>query len=452
MLAILGYLMIVTFMVLLLTKKMTPFNGLVLVPVVFGLIAALVTKTPILDAFQWIFEGLYFKPGDAGKITAGVAPTITLLLFAILYFSVMLDAGLFDPLAVYMIKWAKGDPMKITIASALITLAVSLDGDGTTTVLIVTSAMLLMYKKMGMKQIYLAAIIGFGNSVMNLVPWSGPMARAMPVLNIGPKEFLLPVLPGMFAAGLLCIFQAYTYGKKERKRLGYKPGMGILTDDETEHIISDVTLNNIQYKRPKLIWFNLALTIAIMVLLIMDVINGGILFLLGTGIALMVNYKDLDLQNSRLLANGAEALGPVSLVFGAGVIMGILNGSGMSSAIATQLVSMIPENLGSYIPFILALISLPGLFFLPNDAFYFGILPVIAPIAYSYGATPVEIGVASLMGQAVRFASPLVAFLYVLVDRTEVSFVDYQKEYLKWGLISFVLQTAIAILTGAIPL
>lgn len=452
MLAILGYLMIVTFMVLLLTKKMTPFNGLVLVPVVFGLIAALVTKTPILDAFQWIFEGLYFKPGDAGKITAGVAPTITLLLFAILYFSVMLDAGLFDPLAVYMIKWAKGDPMKITIASALITLAVSLDGDGTTTVLIVTSAMLLMYKKMGMKQIYLAAIIGFGNSVMNLVPWSGPMARAMPVLNIGPKEFLLPVLPGMFAAGLLCIFQAYTYGKKERKRLGYKPSMGILTDDETEHIISDVTLNNIQYKRPKLIWFNLALTIAIMVLLIMDVINGGILFLLGTGIALMVNYKDLDLQNSRLLANGAEALGPVSLVFGAGVIMGILNGSGMSSAIATQLVSMIPENLGSYIPFILALISLPGLFFLPNDAFYFGILPVIAPIAYSYGATPVEIGLASLMGQAVRFASPLVAFLYVLVDRTEVSFVDYQKEYLKWGLISFVLQTAIAILTGAIPL
>lgn len=452
MLAILGYLMILTFMVLLLTKKVTPFNGLVLVPVVFGIIAAIATNTPILDAFKWIFEGLYFKAGDAGKITAGVAPTITLLLFAILYFSVMLDVGLFDPLAVYMIKWAKGDPMKITIASALITLAVSLDGDGTTTVLIVTAAMLLMYKKMGMKQIYLAAIIGFGNSVMNLVPWSGPMARAMPVLNIRPKEFLLPVLPGMFAAALLCIFQAYTYGKKERKRLGYKKGMGILSEDETKHIIDDVTLNNIDYKRPKLIVFNLALTIAIMVLLIMDVINGGILFLIGTGIALMVNYKDLNLQNSRLLANGAEALGPVSLVFGAGVIMGILNGSGMSSAIATQLVSMIPESLGGYIPLILALISLPGLFFLPNDAFYFGILPVIAPIAYSYGATPVEIGVASLMGQAIRFASPLVAFLYVLVDRTEVSFVDYQKEYLKWGFISFALQLTVAILTGAIPI
>lgn len=452
MLAMLGYLMIIIFMVLLLAKKISPFAGLVLVPVAFGIIAALVKGLPVLDTFEWIFQGLYYSINDAGKVSSGVAPTITLLLFAILYFSVMLDAGLFDPLAVAMIKWAKGDPMKITIASAVITLSVSLDGDGTTTVLIVTAAMLLLYKRMHMKQIYLAAIIGFGNSVMNLVPWSGPMARAMPVLNIGPKEFLIPVLPGMFAAGVLAIYQAYYYGKKERQRLGYVAGKAHLSEEDTQKIIADVTLTHVEYKRPRLIWFNFILTIAIMVLLIMDVINGGILFLLGTDIALIVNYKDISLQNSRLLANGAEALGPVSLVFGAGVIMGILNGSGMSSDIANQLVSMIPESFGGYIPLILALISLPGLFFLPNDAFYFGILPVIAPIAYSYGATPVQIGVASLMGQALRFASPLVAFLYVLVDKTEVSFVDYQKEYMKWGLISFALQTLVAILTGAIPI
>lgn len=74
-----------------------------------------------MKAFEWIYEGLYYAVAGSGKITAGVAPTITLLLFAILYFSIMLDVGLFDPLAVMMIKWAKGDPMKITIASAVIT-------------------------------------------------------------------------------------------------------------------------------------------------------------------------------------------------------------------------------------------------------------------------------------------------------------------------------------------
>lgn len=453
MLGLLGYGMIIVFMALLLMRKITPFAGLITIPIVFGIIAALYNGQSPLEVFKWVYEGLYFKVGDGGTIINGVAPTITLLLFAILYFSVMLDVGLFDPLAKLMIRWAKGDPMKICVATGVISLVVSLDGDGTTTVLIVCAAVLTLFKKMKMNQLYLATIIGVCNSVMNLVPWSGPMARAMPVLNIGPKEFFVPVIPGMAAASVLALYMCYYYGKKERKRLGYDTnGKGIIKDDDLENIIREISENNIELKRPKLIIFNLMLTLLIMSLLIFDVINGGILFLAGTAIALIVNYKDLNLQNSRLLANGSEALGPVSLVFGAGVIMGVLNGSGMSAEIANQIVSLIPENLGGYIPLFLALISLPGLFFLPNDAFYFGILPVIAPIAYQYGATPAEIGVASLMGQAIRFASPLVAFLYVLVNRTEVEFVDYQKEYLKWGFASFVIQLLVALAIGAIPL
>lgn len=453
MLAILGYGMIIVFMVLLLARKITPFAGLILIPLLFGMIAAAVTGAPILEVFDWIYQGLYFDVAADGKITTGVAPTITLLLFAILYFSVMLDVGLFDPLAVKMIRWAKGDPMRICVATGVISLVVSLDGDGTTTVLIVCAAVLTLFKKMKMNQLYLAAIIGFCNSVMNLVPWSGPMARAMPVLNIGPREFFVPVIPGMVAATLWALYMCYHYGKKERTRLGYDSnGKGIIKDSDLDVIITEINEKDIELKRPKLLWFNMLLTLLIMLLLILGILNGGILFLIGTAIALLVNYKDLTLQTQRLLANGAEALGPVSLVFGAGVIMGILNGSGMSSAIAQQMVSMIPASLGEYIPLFLALISLPGLFFLPNDAFYFGILPVIAPIAYQYGATPVEIGVASLMGQAIRFASPLVAFLYVLVNRTEVSFVDYQKEYLKWGLPSYFIQLAVAILIGIIPI
>ena len=453
MLALLGYGMIVTFMVLLLAKKMSPFAALILVPVVFGLAAAFISGTPLLEVFDWIFGGLYYSL-DENKtlISKGVAPTITLLLFAILYFSVMLDVGLFDPLATKMIKWAKGDPMKICVATGVISLIVSLDGDGTTTVLIVTTAVLTLFKKMKMNQLYLAVIIGFSNSVMNLVPWSGPMARAMPVLNLTPKEFFVPVIPGMIGATFLALYMCYYYGKKERARLGYTAEGGIIHDSDLEHIIKEINEKDAYLKRPKLIWFNFILTAAIMTMLIMDIINGGILFVLGTAIALLVNYRQLNLQSSRLIANGGEALGPVSLVYGAGIIMGVLNGSGMSEAIAQQMAGMIPETMGAYIPLFLALISLPGLFFLPNDAFYFGILPVLAPIAYQYGATPTEIGVASLMGQAIRFASPLVAFLYVLVDRTEVSFGDYSKEYMKWGLPSFAIQTIIAILIGAIPL
>lgn len=451
MLALLGYLMVVVFMILLLSKKISPFAGLILVPLAFGFIVAGYTGQSFLNVFDWIYEGLYYQVVGDG-IKSGVAPTITLLLFAILYFSIMLDVGLFDPLSKVLIKWAKGDPLRLCLATAAISMIVSLDGDGTTTVLIITAAVLSLFKKMKMRQLYLAVLIAIPNSIMNLVPWSGPMARAMPVLNIGPKEFFVPLIPGMIGAMALTVYMAYYYGKKERVRLGCVDGKSIITENDLEAIMVSLDDDPDNLKRPKLLLFNFVLTVLIMVLLILDIVNGGMLFLVGTSIALIVNYKDPGLQAKRLTANGAEALGPVSLVFGAGVIMGVLNGSGMSAGIAEHIVSLLPENMGGYIPLLLALISLPGLFFLPNDAFYFGILPVIAPIAYSFGASPVNIGVASLIGQAVRFASPLVAFLYVLVDRTEVNFADYQKEYLKWGIPSYFIQLIIAILTGAIPL
>lgn len=472
MLALIGYLMIVVFMVLLLTKKISPFVGLVIISLIFGIVVCIVQDISVLEAFKWIKEGIFYKVVN-GKVKAGTMGTATLLLFAILFFSVMLDVGVFDPMCIGLVKMAKGDPLKICLVTAFISMVVSLDGDGTTTVLIVTAAVLSLFKKLKMNKLYLALLIAIPNSILNYVPWSGPMARAMPVLNIGAKEFFLPVIPGMLVALVFATFMAWKLGMNERKRLNYqpvksgsksKPANGTLAADELavtanavsesdiDEIINELRENNKELKRPKLFWFNLILTIGVMVLLIMDIMDGGVIFLVATALTLMVNYKDPGMQAKRLVANGSEALGPVSLVFGAGVIMGVLNGSGMSDAIAKHIVSLIPPQMGIYVPLILALISLPALIFLPNDAWYFGILPVIAPIAYSYGATPVQVGVASLIGQATRFCSPLVAFLYVLVDKTEVNFADYQKAFFKWALPIYFIHLIMALVTGTIPL
>ena len=465
MIAFLGYAMIIVFMALLLTKKISPFVGLIMISLIFGIIVCIYKDISILQAFTWVKEGIYYKVVN-GKVTKGTMGTATLLLFAILFFSIMLDVGLFEPMCVGLIKMTKGDPLRICLATALISAVVSLDGDGTTTVLIVTASVLALFKKIKMNKLYLALLIAVPNSILNYVPWSGPMARAMPVLNIGAREFFLPLIPGILVALVYAGYMAWHLGMKERKRLGYhtsnlKANAGnaeaaAKASAENEQIIHDIIHdmkeNNKELKRPKLFVFNLILTLGVMGLLIMDVMDGGVAFLVATALALMINYKEPGTQAKRLVANGAEALGPVSLVFGAGVIMGVLNGSGMSSAIAQHIVTLVPPTMGKYVPLFLALVSLPGLIFLPNDAFYFGILPVIAPIAYSYGATPVEVGVASLIGQATRFCSPLVAFLYVLVDRTEVNFGDYQKAFFKWALPLFFIHLFMAIITGAIPL
>ncbi|HBK5306601.1 TPA: citrate transporter, partial [Enterococcus faecium] len=182
-----------------------------------------------------------------------------MLLFAILYFSIMLDAGLFDPITKKMIYFAKGDPMKVLMATAVVAAAVSLNGDGTTTTLICCSAFIPIYKKLNMKLMNLGVLVILQNTIMNLLPWGGPTARAMAVLEVD-ADILSYLAPGMILSVLYVIFfVAYRMGKKERARLG----VTTLTDKELEEmtIVNDPEL--LEIRRPKNFAFNGILTIVL---------------------------------------------------------------------------------------------------------------------------------------------------------------------------------------------
>ena len=61
----------------------------------------------------------------------------------------------------------------------------------------------------------------------------------------------------------------------------------------------------------------------------------------------------------------------VLLVFGAGVFMGLFQGTGMATALTDSIVQIIPKQLAGFWSLIIALISIPGTFFLTNDGFYY---------------------------------------------------------------------------------
>ena len=127
MLSILGFLTIVVFLALIILKKLSVVTALVIVPIVFGLLAGFNIK----ELTGMMFDGV-----------KQVAPTGILLMFAVLYFGTMLDTGLFDPIVERIIRYAKGDPLKVVMGTAILTMMVHLDGDGTATFMIVISAFL----------------------------------------------------------------------------------------------------------------------------------------------------------------------------------------------------------------------------------------------------------------------------------------------------------------------
>lgn len=443
LLTIIAYAMIIVFMYIIMKKKMSPFTVLVIIPLIFAIIAMLTGVAKKGSLGDFVLEGI--------KTTAN---TGIMLLFAILYFSIMLDAGLFDPITKKMIRFAKGDPMKVLIATAVVAATVSLNGDGTTTTLICCSAFIPIYKKLDMKLMNLGVLVILQNTIMNLLPWGGPTARAMAVLNVD-ASILAYLAPGMILALAYVIFYVAPHmGRQERKRLGVKQ----LTDAEIEEMTAVTDPEVQKMRRPQNFVFNGILTIVLIGWLVAGSFISAIemppllLFLVGTCIALMVNYPSLKDQSKRIGENGGDAVQVVILVFAAGVFMGLFQGTGMAEALAQSFTQIIPHQLAGFWGLVIAVISAPGAFFISNDGFYFGVLPVLAQAGRAYGFSNMDMALASLMGQAFHLLSPLVAFIYLLLRLTGLDMGQWQKEAAKYALGVFIIFVITIILSGHMPL
>ena len=431
MLTILAYLMIIVFMTLIMTKRLSAMIALILVPIVFALMAGFGSELGPM-----MFDGI-----------KKLAPTGVMLMFAILYFGVMIDAGLFAPVVRFILKIVGNDPAKIVVGTFILATVVSLDGDGSTTYMITCAAMLPLYKRLGISRLVLACVVMMAAHNMNILPWGGPTARVASALGVEMTQIFVPLIPSMVVTGVWGVFVAFVLGRRERARLGLT-GMSAavdMTDDPDCEGDPDLA-------RPKLLWVNFALTVALMVLLVLGTFPLQVLFMVASALALMINYPSLKQQKERIECHAANILPVVSLIFAAGIFVGVLSGTKMVDAIAASVIAGVPAWLGPYMAVVTAVLSVPFTFFISNDAFYFGILPILAKAAAVYGFTAAEIGRASLIGQQVHLLSPLVASTYLLVGLAGVEFGDHQRYTLLWALSAFFVMLAATIVFGVIPI
>lgn len=431
MLSFLGFATILVFLALIMTKKMSVMTALVITPVVFGLLAG-------------------FTPKELGDFAlAGikqVAPTGVLLMFAVLYFATMLDAGLFDPVIAAIIKSVKGDPLKVILGTAILTMIVHLDGDGTATFMIVLSAFSPIYKQLKINRKILASIVALSVGPLHLVPWSGTSARAISTLKSDAVHIFNPNIPAIIAGIMWVLFVAYWFGQKERKRLG-------IIEFEYNHK-DNLNTEQHQLRRPNLLIINTILTISLIVALTKGWLPAPVLFVIASMIALLVNYPKLTDQQKVIKSHGTNIFLVSSMIFAAGIFSGILTGSKMIDAMANSLVALIPQQHASWLPTLTAITSLPASILFTPDAYYFGVVPILSQTATQFGLDPLEIGRAALLGQmTVGFPiSPLTASTFLLVGLTEVDLGEHQRHTFFWAWGTTIVMTIMALLTGSIHL
>jgi CitMHS family citrate-Mg2+:H+ or citrate-Ca2+:H+ symporter len=433
MLAVLGFATLGVFLVLTMTRRLSVLTALVLIPLVAALVGGFAPELGTL----------------VGEGVLKVAPVAIMITFAVLYFSLMMDEGLFDPAVRRITTWAKGDPMKITVGTAVLTLLVALDGDGASTFLITVSAMLPLYQRLGMRPIVLAGVVCLGAGVMNMVPWGGPTARAMAALHTDSSVIFTPLLPAMAAGIAWVLLSAYLIGRKERARVGVQD-LAVAGDGPGTLLAPPRRTTGQQVR----FWFNLALTVALVITLLMQVLPLEVLFVIAFSIALLVNRPRWTQQQELLQKHGYSVLLVTSMIFAAGVFTGVLGGSGMITAMAEGLVQLVPEGMGSLLPLLTAVTSMPMSLLFTPDAFYFGVVPVLAETTQALGGNPAEIGRAAVLGQMTTGfpLSPLAASTFILVGLTAVDLGDHQRFIFKWAFGTTLVMTAVALLTGAISL
>ena len=281
---------------------------------------------------------------------------------------------------------------------------------------------------------------------MNLTPWGGPTARAASALQVDASHVFIPMIPSMLVAIIWLFFLAYLYGKYERKRLG------VISIDNISHADNLTISKDPDAQRPHLRWFNGTLTLVLMAALVKGILPMPILFMLGFCIALVVNYPCLQMQKKRIATHADSVLAVVGVIFAAGVFTGILTGTGMVESMSKQFVALIPASMGPYMAPITGALSMPLTFFMSNDAFYFGVLPILAEAATQYGIEPVEIARASIIGQPIHLLSPLVPSTYLLCGLAAVEFADHQKFTLKWAFMTCCVLMGSALVFGVFPL
>ncbi|MGW5647290.1 CitMHS family transporter [Saccharopolyspora sp. NPDC003752] len=423
MIALLGLCMVTVFLYLVMSKRLSPMVSLIVVPAAFAVLGG-------------------FAPDLGDMITDGiksVAPTAAMLLFAILYFGIMIDAGLFDPIARAVVRLTRNDPLRLIMGTVALVAVVSLDGDGTTTFMITVSALLPIYRKLGVSPVLMTGLACMTNAVLNVVPWGGPAARAASALKLDPQELFVPMIPAL-VAGLATVFViAYAIGLRERARLRTAaPVLVGAGGPDTYHGGSadfDVLAPDRESLRPKLFWFNAVLTIALLTALIIGILPIAVLFMIGCGLALIVNYPRLEQQRARIASHADSVVAVVAMVFAAAVFTGVLSGTGMIEQMAHYLLTAMPDALFPFFSIIVAVLSVPFTFFMSNDAFYFGVMPILAEAGAQHGIGAMEIARASLLGQPIHMLSPLVPAMYVLIGLAKVDLGDHHRFAIKWALV-----------------
>ncbi|MEY9976881.1 CitMHS family transporter [Lysinibacillus sp. RC79] len=433
-LSIIGFLTIIIIVALLISGRVSPLVAMVIPPIVAAFIAG----------FNFDELGEFFSSGLSSVMNVAV-----MFIFAIIFFGIMQDVGLFEPLINKMIALSKGNIIVVAVITVIIAVVAQLDGSGASTFLITIPALLPLYLRLRMNPYLLLLLVGGAAAVINMIPWGGPLGRVASVLETDVTELWYPLITIQIIGVALMIALAVFLGFREKRRILKQYGTLDFTNDDhamTQGVVSSEVDTSLQ--RPKLLWINAIVTVLVIGILVAGILPAGLAFLIGVAIALPINYRSPKEQMARVQAHAPNALTMASIIIAAGLFLGILNGTGMLTAIANNAVNILPSFLLSYLHIIIGVLGVPFDLLLSTDAYYFALFPVVEQIGLSFDIDSLSTAYAMIIGNIVgTFVSPLAPAVWLALGLSGLEMGKHLKYsfFWMWGLSITLLFIAVAL-------
>ena len=419
-LALLGFATVIAVIVLLLRNVTVPALAFVSVSTITAAILVATGAFTLDEMADFIKEGV-----------KGVHGTAILFIFSVLFFGVMTDAGMFDKIIGALMKKVGNNVIGVTLMTCLIAIIGHLDGGGASTFLITIPAMLPVYKRLHMRRETLLLICVTSMGVMNLLPWGGPTMRAASVLGVESNDLWSQIVPMQVVGLVLAVGTAIFWGFQEKKRIAKLGDAAV--EDAGKYDDSESEEKNNELARPKNFIFNVILTLAVIIVLVMDIFPSYYVFMVGCALGILVNYRGKKLQNSIIKSHAASGLTMASTIMCAGVFLGVLSKSGIMEKMAIMMAGVIPASMGKFLPIIIGILSVPLALLFDTDSYFYGLLPVLISVGNQFGVNPAHIAIAMVVCRnCATFISPVAPATYLGIGLAGVEIKDHIKYCFGW--------------------
>ncbi len=432
MTTVVGFLMLAVIVVLLLTNKTSIIPVFGIIPI----IAALILGYGLKDIQGFMNDG--FK---------SVLNTIILFSFAVMFFSLLSDVGMFDVIVNRVMKYLGNNVLAVLYVACFVTMISHLDGSGATTALVTIPTMLPIFKKMKIRPVCIVFVMSIMSGAMNITPWCASMLRVTSVTGLDAQvlwRYLAPIQAFAIVCGLLLMIPIAAMEKKN--------GAG-MTDVEFAEL--KASLNQpakVSVSKPVLV-FDLILTAVMVVGLLLGWFGTAIGFIVAFGLALVVNFKTTKEQGGKIKQYGGPAINMVMTIIAIGVLVGVMNGTGMIEGMTNAILAVLPESLGQHLCFVVSLFVVPINTIIGSDNVYFALTPIMQSLVSTYGVSDLALATSIVVPCALAANVTLIgASPYLALGLADVTMGEHLKYSFKWIWILAAACTIFGMVIGKIPL